>query len=81
MEVAERSENEVGSTPAGDWFKIPSANTVFVALTAPVELSFMFNRSCIHMDTRELTSATAVLHFGQTFSPDKQKFKKSQLWT
>lgn len=69
MEVAERSENEVGCTPAGHWFKIPSATTVFIALAAPVELSFMFNCSCIHIHTGELTSATAVLHFWQTLSP------------
>lgn len=71
MEVTERSENEAGSTPAGHRFEIPSETTVFIALAAPVELIFKFNRSCIHIHTRELTSATTVLHSWQTFSLDK----------
>lgn len=74
MEVAKRSDTEVGSTTAGHWFKkIPSAPTVFIALAAPAESSSMFNCLCVHIRTGELTSATAVLHFWQTFSTGEIK--------
>lgn len=51
MEVAERSETEVGSEPAGRRLKNPSATTVFIALSAPVELSYMVDCLCVHTHT------------------------------
>lgn len=69
MEAAERSENKAGFTPAGHQYKFPSATTVFIASAAPEELSCMFNCSCIHIYTRELTSVTAVLHSWKNILP------------
>lgn len=69
MEAAERSESKVGLTPAGHWYKSSSATTVFIALTASEELSFMLNCSCIDIHTRELTSMTAVLHSWKNILP------------
>ncbi len=80
MEVTKRSENEVGSTPAGYWFKIPSAASVFIALSScRVELHVQLCVYTLTLGSRPVWPQSSTL--GKHSLRINKSLKKSRPWT